>query len=320
MHKERLKISVCIVTYNHAAYIRDCLSSVIAQQVDADLEVLVGDDCSSDETRLIIQSFSEKYPDVIYPVFHKENLGSTRNYQYLINAASGDYIAQLDGDDFWLPGKLHAQLNFLEKNRQCSSVYTNAIVINNSGNLIAKFNGELPSQFDLNFLVKKGNFLNASSVMYRAQCKHPVLNIQGPVLDFQAHILLASQGDLGYINKVMVSYRKNSTTSMIQSSRQLVLELYWQAILCASLLGVERKILFQGVRHFYRDLVFSALVRGKPKEIGIWREKIMKDCSWISHTSLTFSLVLLLPEVFRQVANLLASYLSKGGIRILHDR
>ena len=68
--------------------------------------------------------------------------------------ASGDYIAQLDGDDFWLPGNLHAQLIFLEKNRECSAVYTNAIVINNvitgsgtiqmDGTGYAKLNGANP--------------------------------------------------------------------------------------------------------------------------------------------------------------------------------
>jgi glycosyltransferase involved in cell wall biosynthesis len=320
MQKRRLKISVCIVTYNHANYIRDCLSSVVAQDVDADLEILVGDDFSSDDTRLIISKFSEKYPDVIFPVLHEKNIGGCKNYQYLVNLAKGDYIAHLDGDDFWLPGILQEQVTFLEKNPQCSAVYTNAIVINNSGVPIAKFNGELPTQIDLDFLICKGNFLNASSNMYRTICKPLLLEVDGPYLDFHWHILLTSLGDLGYINKALVVYRKSSITSIIQSNRQLVLELYWRAILCAGAIGAKKKVFLQGIAYFYRELVFSALVRGKPKEIWWWSSKILKECPQASIFTLSVSLLGIPAKIFRQIQWLFATYLLKGGVRILHDR
>jgi glycosyltransferase involved in cell wall biosynthesis len=320
MQKKRLKISVCIVTYNHAAYIHDCLSSVVAQYVDADLEILVGDDCSSDDTRLIISKFSKMYPDIIFPVFHEKNIGGCKNYQYLVNVAKGDYIVHLDGDDFWLPGILQTQLTFLEKNLQCSAVYTNAIVVNNSGMSIAKFNGELPSQIDLDYLICKGNFLNASSNMYRSICKHLLLEIDGPYLDFHWHILLTSHGDLGYINKTLLVYRKNSTTSIIQSNRQMVLELYWRAIVCAGAIGAKREAFLRGIVHFYNELVFSALVRGEPKEIWWWGHKILKECPDASIFTLLLSFLWIPATILRQTLRIFATYLLKGGVRILHDR
>ena len=79
MYKKRLKVSVCIVTYNHGRYIDDCLASVVSQQIDADLEVLVGDDFSTDQTRAIISAYAKKYPDMIYPVFHEKNIGGSHN-------------------------------------------------------------------------------------------------------------------------------------------------------------------------------------------------------------------------------------------------
>ena len=60
MPENRSKISVCVVAYNHGRYIGECLASVVGQQVDADLEILVGDDCSTDETRRIIGGYAEK--------------------------------------------------------------------------------------------------------------------------------------------------------------------------------------------------------------------------------------------------------------------
>jgi glycosyltransferase involved in cell wall biosynthesis len=207
-----VKVSVCIVTYNHARYISDCLASVVAQQLNASMEILVGDDCSTDETREIVSTFCHQYPKLIKPIFHKKNIGASHNYQSLIERADGDFIAHLDGDDFWLPGKLAAQLEFLEKNAQCVAVYANAMVINDYGELIARFNGKLATEFTLDDLLKKGNFLNFSSVVYRANCKAKLLEMSVDAMDFQYNLILASQGKLGYVNKVLVAYRKNSST------------------------------------------------------------------------------------------------------------
>ncbi len=196
MPESRLKVSVCVVAYNHGRYIGDCLASVVGQQVEADLEILVGDDCSTDETREIIGGYAARYPGLVHPVFHPRNIGGTRNYQVLIGKAQGDYIAHLDGDDYWLPEKLAEQIGFLEKNRNCVAVYANAIVISDSGERVARFNGALPQQFDLNYLVRKGNFLNGSSLVYRARCRDPILQLEGDALDYHFHILLAGQGAL----------------------------------------------------------------------------------------------------------------------------
>src|SRR5689334_18333358 len=132
MRENRPKVSVCVVAFNHGRYIANCLASVVGQQINAELEVLVGDDCSADETRQIIGRYAEEHPGLIHPVFHQSNIGGTQNYQSLIRRASGSYIAHLDGDDYWLPGKLAEQVSFLEKNQNCVAVYTNAIVVSNS--------------------------------------------------------------------------------------------------------------------------------------------------------------------------------------------
>jgi glycosyltransferase involved in cell wall biosynthesis len=320
MRDKRLKISVCIVTYNQGQYINDCLASVVGQQMDADLEILVGDDFSTDQTRQIISEYAERYPGVIYPVFHEKNIGGTQNYLFLIGKASGSYVAHLDGDDYWLPGKLAEQITFLEKNQNCAAVYTNAIVISNSGELVARFNGVLPQQFDLNYLVRRGNFLNGSSVMYRAHCKDPILQLRGDALDYHFHVLLAGQGALGYINRALAAYRRRSTTSTMSTNYGFVLELYWKAILCAWSMGAENEALRQCVMGLYQNIVRLAARRGKLQEAWHWGDRIIKECPLVSRRLLIQAVVILPFSVGRRIVRRLARRIFKSGAEILYDR
>lgn len=314
------KISVCIVTFNHDEYINDCLASVIGQQVEADIEILVGDDYSTDQTREIINEYAERYPTLINPIFHEKNIGGSENHRFLINRASGDYIAHLDGDDFWLPGKLAAQLQFLKKNPNCVAAYTNAIVISNSGELIARFNGVLPKQFDLDYLVSKGNFLNASSLMYRASCKESILQLQGNVLDYQYSISLATQGFLGYVNRTLVIYRKNSTTSIISTNLELVHELYWKAIMYAWAMGAEKRALRQCISLFYRNILGTSLAYGQSQRAWFWSKKILKECSLISSRFLIQAATILPFDITKYILRKLRRYIFKRGVEILYDR
>ncbi len=320
MREKRLKISVCIVTYNQGQYIDDCLASAVGQQVDADLEILVGDDCSTDQSRQIISEYAERYPGLIVPVFHQKNIGGTRNYQFLIGKASGNYIAHLDGDDYWLPGKLAEQISFLEKNQDCVAVYTNAIVISNSGELVARFNGVLPQQFDMDYLLRRGNFLNGSSTVYRARCKNPILQLQGDALDYHFHVLLAGQGALGYINRVLAAYRRRSTTSTMLTNYGVVLELYWKAILSAWSMGAESDALRQCVLGFYQNLFRLAVKRGKLQEAWHWGDKIIRECPLMSRRLLVQSVVVLPFSVGRRIVRRLARRIFKGGAEIMYDR
>lgn len=260
--EKRLKVSVCIVAYNHGQYIEDCLSSVVGQRVDADLEILVGDDCSTDQTRQIISYYAEKHADLIYPVFHEKNFGGCHNYQYLINKASGDYIAHLDGDDYWLPGKLQSQINLLSQYPECVAVYSNAVVIKNSGEIFGAFNNRIPAQFDLDFLLAEGNFLNHSSMLYRSMFKSEILTISGPYLDYRTHLRFAQHGPLGHTNQVHVMYRIGSTTSAISNQIENVRRLYLEALMDLSAEVRKSPAMRSAMTQFYWGEVFQLARRG----------------------------------------------------------
>lgn len=117
------KVSVCVVTYNQEKYIGQCLQSLADQVVDFEYEVLVSDDASSDRTPEIVKEFRERYPDIFKVFLHEKNMGAGNNYLFVHGQAVGDYIAHVDGDDYYYNNKLQAQADFLDKHPRCNIVW-----------------------------------------------------------------------------------------------------------------------------------------------------------------------------------------------------
>jgi len=259
-------VSVCIVTFNHERYIRDCLMSVIAQSSDVTLEILVGDDFSEDRTSVIVEALAAEYPHLIRHFRHVPRLGPTENYLSLIREARGTLIAHLDGDDFWLPGKLAAQMSFLEQHPDCSAVYSNAFVVRDDGVPLGFFNNPQPERFDLNGLLRRGNFLNHSSMLYRASLRENLLALPTPFLDYRVHLRHAQHGAIGYLNQVLVGYRVNSSSSILVHANAMVRRLYWEALLDAPRDSVNADDLAAGMAEFARRVFFRS---AKMKDIPL---------------------------------------------------
>jgi glycosyltransferase involved in cell wall biosynthesis len=220
-------VSVCVVTYNHGPYIRDCLMSVIAQSADVSLELLVGDDRSTDGTSAIVDEIALAYPGIVRVIRPGERTGSgSRNLLHLLPEVRGQYVAHLDGDDFWLPGKLRAQLAYLDCHPGIDAVYANALVVDDAGRARGAFNAQVPDEFDLGFLLRQGNFLCHGSLLYRARHVSRFLALSPPVLDYRFHIELARSGRLGYVSACLVGYRVASATSISVANSPLVRRLY----------------------------------------------------------------------------------------------
>lgn len=111
-------VSICCMTYNHAAFVRQCLDGFMMQKCSFNFEVLIHDDASTDGTQDIIREYEMKYPDVIKPIYQKENQyskGIDPGLKYNAPRAKGKYIALCEGDDYWTdPYKLQKQVDFLE--------------------------------------------------------------------------------------------------------------------------------------------------------------------------------------------------------------
>lgn len=225
-------ISVCIATYNQQNYIHDAVMSVLAQANPAefDLEILVGDDCSIDDTPKILQELLLRNPDCITVVTHRPNVGAASNYQALMCRAQGDFVAHLDGDDLWLPGKLAAQLSFMKIHPECVAVYTAAVAVDAKGVLLGGFSNCQPEVIDFDYLLARGNFLNHSSLMYRALSMESLCALQAPFIDYMIHLRLAQQGLLGLLPAAHVVYRCITSTSMLRNQFSQVDALYLETL------------------------------------------------------------------------------------------
>ena len=253
-------VSVCIVTFNHEKYIYDCISSVILQTSKVSLEILIGDDCSEDKTTKIIEDMAKKHPDLIKHYRHTNRLGSgAKNYQFLIKKATGQFIAHLDGDDYWLPGKLFEQVRFLEQYPECSAVYTNAIAIHDNGSFLGLFNNNIPELLNINEIFRRGNFLNHSSMLYRCHLKENILEMKIPFLDYRIHLAHARCGLIGYLNKPYVAYRVGSSTSILAHANNRTRQLYWEAISDISQSTLGTGILAEGMAEFMRSVIFHSI-------------------------------------------------------------
>jgi len=123
-------LSVLCITYNQADYIGDALDSFLAQVTDFDVEIVVSDDCSTDATPEILESYRQRLGGKIRVLRSPVNLGVTRNFRRAMNACRGRYIALCEGDDFWRgQRKLQLQVEFLEANSDFVIAYHNATLI-----------------------------------------------------------------------------------------------------------------------------------------------------------------------------------------------
>lgn len=121
-----IKVSVIVITYNQAGYIRQALDSVLAQKTPFRYEILIGDDASQDGTSQIIREYQAAHPDVIRAWIRGKNVGASANVLELLRQSRGEYLAFCEGDDYWLnPEKLAEQAAFLDSHPEyigCSHV------------------------------------------------------------------------------------------------------------------------------------------------------------------------------------------------------
>lgn len=111
-----MKVNVILITYNHSEYIRQTLESILMQQTPHEVEIIVADDCSPDDTVDIIREYQDKTSFTFNFLQGTQNLGYIRNYQRAFAACTGDYVAIMEGDDYWLkPNHLQNHIDFLEK-------------------------------------------------------------------------------------------------------------------------------------------------------------------------------------------------------------
>lgn len=181
------------------------------QKVNFSWEVIIADDCSSDNTRQIIFEYKNKYPDLIKLLFQDKNVGGGKNFVDLLNSANGKYIAYLEGDDYWTDkNKLQKQFDFMQANPSYSMCYHKIkwefMYESVQWSKLEEPNCNDPKESTIYDLLEKGWFIRSCS-MFFINFKLPEGFEKLYIGDYPLHVLLADLGNIGFIDEFMGTYR-----------------------------------------------------------------------------------------------------------------
>lgn len=209
------KVSVLMITYNHERFIGQAIESVLAQKADFPIELVIGEDCSTDGTRQICEAFAASHPHRIRLLPSVRNLGLLANYMRTWEACQGDFIATIDGDDFWLVSdKLATQVNLLEADARFSMCFHNALLADECGQLTNEVNdsASVPREMSFREFIDNGLFMPTATVMFRGGLFRQLPEWLGnlPFEDWPTHVLHATRGPIGFVPQTMSAYRIHS--------------------------------------------------------------------------------------------------------------
>lgn len=162
-----VRLSVIMTTYNHERYLAEAIESVLRQQTSFGVEIVIGEDCSTDRTLNIALDYQAQYPECIRVIHTQSNVGVRENYRRTIAAARGEYIALLDGDDYFCHRKkLQMQAEMLDADQSLGMCYTRSHRIDESGNTTLYPEGECLTTFEA--MLRRNPAENCTVVARRA--------------------------------------------------------------------------------------------------------------------------------------------------------
>ena len=208
------RISVFLPTYQHAAFIADAIESVLAQNVP-DLEIVVGDDASTDGTPEIVRDYARRHPGLFKLLLSDVNRGITANTNRVLAACEGEFIAWFSGDDLWLPGKLARQLDWFAAHPDACICYSNVEIFDSRTGATLGLHHHRDNPFrsgGVEILLEGNWYFNGLSVMGRRSACPP--HGYDPrlkyVSDWVFWVEMAARGGhIGYVPEVLARYRRH---------------------------------------------------------------------------------------------------------------
>ena len=204
-----MKVSVPVITYNHEPYIAKALDSILMQKTSFEFEAIIGEDCSTDNTRNILISYQKQYPNIIKLLLNDKNMGAQYNARQTYGACTGEYIASLDGDDYWTsPDKLQKQVDFLDSHPECSVCFHDALIVYEDGSNEPSHYRPSQKEFSTVEDLLLDNYIPTCAVMYRRGLiqKTPDWFDNLKMGDWPTHILNAHYGKVGFIDETLAVY------------------------------------------------------------------------------------------------------------------
>lgn len=208
--EKRPKVSVLMITYNHEKYIEQAVRSVMMQETDFDYELVIGEDCSTDSTREIVLRLKEEFPDKIKLLLHEKNVGVGKNFRLTYENCRGEYIAFLEGDDYWTDKhKLQIQSELLDRTDDvtlCFHPVERWLEAEQKFGDIISYASE--SSYDFDDLLNAVIYPHTSSMMIRKSCLEISAELDSlTYVDIIVRYFCAERGKLIYTNRLMSVYR-----------------------------------------------------------------------------------------------------------------
>lgn len=204
-------VSIWVIAYNQEGYIAEALQSALDQDYP-NLQIVVSDDASTDRTPAIIADMAKRHPDHIVPILNVVNRGITANSNIALRRCEGVYIAFMGGDDVLLPGKISAQVGWLEASPNRVLCGHQVEVFYEDGSMSHPLTRHLPEGQGPEHVLRDGSF-GATSVMVRAD-RLPTNGFDErlpSVSDYMLYIdILASGGEFGFVPGTLARYRKHN--------------------------------------------------------------------------------------------------------------
>jgi len=221
-----MKISVALIVYNGAKYMRAQLDSILAQTHKVD-EIVLCDDASSDNTIEVLEEYKNMHPNLFFIHYNTQNLGPTKNIEKAIQPCTGDIILLADQDDYWEPNKVATIVKWFEQNPTMNGVFTNGSLMNSNGELDNKYglwdsmgfpykciksNNDLIDKLNL-YINTVENGLTGATLAIRKNLSflnQPFPTIKHLVHDRWLAINLAETNSLGVLEDKLIRYRIHS--------------------------------------------------------------------------------------------------------------
>jgi glycosyltransferase involved in cell wall biosynthesis len=204
------KVSVCIFAYNLEKYIGKAIESALMQKTNFPFEIIIGEDCSTDNTKKICMDY-ERNNSIIKVLRREKNLGMSRNVFDTLKEAQGEFVAILDADDYWIdPLKLQKQVEFMAANPKCSLCCHNSIVLHEDHDISPYLFNPRSQKELISFedIIMKWPMATASMLFRSSMITFPEWVYQAHNFDLAIQVVLADKGEVRYLPEPMSVYRK----------------------------------------------------------------------------------------------------------------
>ncbi len=238
-------ISVCCITYNQEIYIEETLNSFLMQETIYPFEIVIGEDCSTDNTKNIVLEYQEKYPKIIKVITSSNNVGMSENAYRTLMQCKGEFIALCEGDDYWInKNKLQIQVDKMRVFPKVNMSFHSSLGILDDEPTITVGQHKDKNIFSTEeLIIGGGSFCHTGSLMFR----NSILAADRFwfTKDHFLQILGSLNGGAIYINEKMSVYRRCAVNSWTSTQQDVKCRLEWLYSGIESLESINKELNFE---------------------------------------------------------------------------